>query len=64
MLTYINREILDLKEKLREHHKLKSLSQSKIEELRRRKLQMENLKNTLDKERKDVEKLEGLSISS
>nr|WP_300005856.1 hypothetical protein [Tissierella sp.] len=64
MLTYINREILDIKEKLREYHKLKSLSQAKTEELRRRKLQMENLKNILDKERKDVEKLEGLSMSS
>lgn len=64
MLTYINGEILHLKEKLREYNKLNSLSKSKTEELERRKIKIRELKNTLDKERKDVEKLEGLSMSS
>ena len=64
MLTYINGEILHLKEKLREYNKLKSLSNSKTEELQDKKLKIRELKNILDKERKDVEKLEGLSMSS
>lgn len=64
MLTFINREMMDLKEKLREYNKLKSLEKSKLEEIEKKKIQKRELKNILDKERKDVEKLEALSLSS
>lgn len=64
MLTYINGEILHLKEKLREYNKLKSLKESKSQELDDKNLKIRSLEVTLKEERKDVEKLESLSLSS
>lgn len=64
MIESINREILELKEKLREYDKIASLKDSKLEELSKKKFQGDQLMIILDKERKDVEKLESLSMSS
>ena len=64
MIESINREILELKEKLREYDKIASLKDSKLEELSKKKFQGDQLMIVLDKERKDVEKLESLSMSS
>ena len=63
MLITINQELLHLKEELREYHKLLSLEKSKVEDLEKKNSQRMELKEVLDKERKDVEKLEGLSMS-
>ena len=63
MLITINQELLHLKEELREYHKLLSLEKSKAEDLEKKNSQRMELKEVLDKERKDVEKLEGLSMS-
>lgn len=64
MLITINQELLHLKEELREYHKLLSLEKSKAEDLEKKNSQRMELKEVLDKERKDVEKLEGLSMSA
>ncbi|NBI08027.1 hypothetical protein [Senegalia massiliensis] len=64
MLTEINQEILVIKEKLRENKKLKSLKKTIEEELETKKIQQKELKKILEKERKDFEKLEDLSLSS
>ena len=64
MIESINREILKLKEKLREYDKIASLKDSKLEELSKKKFQGDQLMIVLDKERKDVEKLESLSMFS
>lgn len=64
MLETVEQEILELKEKLRQHNKLQSLRKSKSEELSKKKAQKKELKKILEKERKDVEKLESLSLSS
>ena len=64
MIESINQEILELKEKLREYDKIASLKDSKLEELSKKKFQRDQLKIILDKERKDVEDLESLTISS
>lgn len=64
MLTEINEEILVIKEKLRENKKLKSLKKTIEEELETKKIQQKELKKILEKERKDFEKLEDLSLSS
>lgn len=64
MNTYINKEILELKEKLRENKKLESLKKAKEEELSKKKIQIQELKEILEKERQDIEKLENGGISS
>ncbi|WP_130808010.1 hypothetical protein [Senegalia massiliensis] len=64
MITEINEEILVIKEKLRENKKLKSLKKTIQEELGTKKIQQKELKKILEKERKDFEKLEDLSLSS
>lgn len=64
MLTSINQELLHLKEELREYHKVFSLEKSRVEDLEKKNVQRIELKEVLDKERKDVEKLEGLSLSA
>ena len=64
MLSSINQELLHLKEELREYHKVLSLEKSRVEDLEKKNSQRIELKEVLDKERKDVEKLEGLSLSA
>jgi len=64
MLREINEEILLIKEKLRENKKLKSLKKTIEEELETKKIQQKELNKILEKERKDFEKLEDLSLSS
>lgn len=64
MIESINEEILHLKERLREYNKLETLRKTKAEELSKKISQRRELKTILDKERSDVEKLEGLSIAT
>lgn len=64
MDTYLNQEILQLKEELRQNKKLESLKKIKEEELFKKKNLKEDLKEILHKERRDVEKLENWGISS
>lgn len=60
----INEEIYDLKERLRSKEKLATLRTMAIEELRNRREDLEELGKILEKEEKDVLKLEGTSLSS
>lgn len=64
MRIYINQEILELKERLRQSKKLESLRRAKEEELSKKKIQQQELKKILEKERKDVEKLENGGLFS
>ena len=64
MDTYINQEILELKDKLRQNKKRESLKETKEKELFKKKIQKEELMEILKKERKDVEKLESWRVSS
>lgn len=64
MDTYMNQEILELKEELRQNKKLESLKKIKEEELFNKKSLKQDLKEILHKERRDVEKLENWGISS
>ncbi len=64
MDTYINQEILELKDKLRQNKKCESLKETKEKELFKKRIQKEELMEILKKERKDVEKLESWRVSS
>lgn len=64
MLDSINQEILYLKEKLRKYNKVMSMKEIKSEELKRKEGQRDELKHILEKEKKDYEKLEALSLNS
>lgn len=64
MLTEINQEIYELKEKLLIKAKFESLIKKLNDELRKKRSQAEILKYQLDSELKDVEKLEGVNFSS
>ncbi len=64
MLTNTNEELLYLKEKLREHDKNVTLEKSKTEELEKKRIHRNELEKILEKERLDVEKLEGLNLSA
>ncbi len=64
MYREINEEIYDLKERLRSKEKLATLRTMAIEELRNRREDLEELGKILEKEEKDVLKLEGTSLSS
>ncbi|WFA08240.1 hypothetical protein [Tissierella sp. Yu-01] len=64
MFTEINQEIYELKEKLLNKGKLDSLVRMVNDELRKKRAQAQVLKDQLDSELKDVEKLEGTSFSS
>ena len=64
MLIHLNQDILLLKEKLREYNKLESMKESKIEELRKKEMEIRVLRSLLDKEKKDVDKLEGWTTAS
>lgn len=64
MFAEINEEIFELKEKLRVKEKLESLNKMVNEELKKKKAQEVVLKDMLIEEKKDVERLEGASISS
>jgi len=64
MYNEINEKISKLKEQLRTKEKLDSLLRMNREELDKKKLNLQKLKEILKKEEKDVTKLEGTSISS
>lgn len=64
MFTEINKEIFELKEKIRVKQKLESLRNMVNEELRKKNAQKIVLEDLFIKEGKDVERLEGTSISS
>lgn len=64
MFTKINEEIFELKEQLRVKEKLESLSNMVNEELKKKRAQEVLLEDMLLEENKDVERLEGASISS
>ena len=64
MYNDINEKIFKLKEQLRTKEKLDSLLRMNREELDKKKLNLQKLKEILKKEEKDVTKLEGMSISS
>lgn len=64
MYSQINNEIYKLKEELRAKEKLQSLRDMANGELRRKKLNRDELYGILKKEEKDVTKLEGMSFSS
>lgn len=64
MYREINEDIYDLRERLRTKEKLESLRSMAMEELRKKKQNLEELRNILQKEEKDVLKLEGMSLSS
>ncbi|WMM24834.1 hypothetical protein RBU61_18195 [Tissierella sp. MB52-C2] len=64
MYREINEEIYDLRERLRSKEKLESLKSMAMEELEKKNQNLEELKNILKKEEKDVLKLEGMSLSS
>lgn len=64
MYREINEEIYDLKERLRSKEKLATLRTMAAEELRNKREDLEELGKMLEKEEKDVLKLEGMSLSS
>lgn len=64
MYREINEEIYDLKEMLRSKEKLATLRTMATEELRNKREDLEELEKMLEKEEKDVLKLEGMSLSS
>jgi hypothetical protein len=64
MYTEINEKIYKLKEQLRTKEKLDSLCLMNMEELDRKRFNLQVLGDMLKKEEKDVTKLEGTSISS
>ena len=64
MYREINEDIYDLRERLRTKEKLESLRSMAMEELRKKKQSLKELRNILQKEEKDVLKLEGMSLSS
>lgn len=64
MFTEINKDIFELKEKIRVKQKLESLKNMVNEELKKKKSQRLVLEDILIKEERDVEKLETTSISS
>lgn len=64
MFLEINEKIYELREKLRIKEKLESLRTMNMDELEKEKLNLIKLENLLKKEKKDVTKLEGMSISS
>lgn len=64
MFEKINEDILELKERLRKNKKLESSKRIIEEELEKNKIQQKQLEKNLKKEKKDVEKLEKLSLSS
>lgn len=64
MYNEFNEKISKLKEQLRTKEKLDSLLRMNMEELDKKKVNSEILKNMLKKEEKDVTRLEGTSISS
>lgn len=64
MYNEFNEKISKLKEQLRTKEKLDSLLRMNREELDKKKLNLQKLKEILKKEEKDVTKLEGMSISS
>lgn len=64
MYSEVNQEIFELKEKLRIKEKLESLRDMRNKELQRKKANRNELYNELNKEKRDVEKLEGMSFSS
>lgn len=64
MYKEINQEIYSLKEKIRAKEKLENLRELAIEEYNKNLKLMEELKDKLNKEKQDVTKLEGTSLSS
>jgi len=64
MIKEINEEILKLKEKLREHKKVESLSREIEDELRNKKIIRQNLRQVLSKEGEDIKRLEKNSINT
>lgn len=64
MLKEINKEILELKEKLRKNKKLESSKRMIEEEIIKAKTQQKKLDKELIKEKKDVENLEDTTLSS
>lgn len=64
MFTEINNEIYELTERIRAKEKLVSQKDMLIKELERQIIKKDNLHNELMKEKKDVEKLEGLSFNA
>ncbi|MBU5438912.1 hypothetical protein KQI42_12870 [Tissierella sp. MSJ-40] len=64
MYREINEEIYYLKESLRSKEKLESLRSIATEELNKKKQNLESLRKILQKEEKDVLKLESMSLSS
>lgn len=64
MYREINEEIYELKERLRTKEKLDSFRTMTMEELNKQKQNLQNLRDILRKEEKDVTKLEGMSLST
>lgn len=64
MYGEINEEIYELKERLRTKEKLDSFRIMTMEELDKQKQNLQNLRDILKKEEKDVTKLEGMSLST
>jgi hypothetical protein len=64
MYREINEEIYELKERLRTKEKLDSFRIMTMEELDKQKQNLQNLRDILRKEEKDVTKLEGMSLST
>ncbi|MBU5424857.1 hypothetical protein KQI41_00425 [Tissierella pigra] len=64
MYRGINEEIYELKERLRTKEKLDSFRIMTMEELNKQKQNLQNLRDILKKEEKDVTKLESMSLST
>lgn len=64
MYTEINKDIYELRERIRAKEKLASQKDILLNELKRKRSKKDNLYNELMKEKQDVEKLEGLSFSA
>ena len=64
MIEELNKRFITVREKLREKQKLSNARQNTEQELRAEKSRLTKLGAVLKKEGRDVEKLEGLSISS
>lgn len=62
MFEELNNQLKEIKEKIREKERLLIRADNLREELEIEKAKLKNLKEALGKERKDVEKLEGMSI--